>query len=227
MLRTMNKVILIGTITSNLSKESLRQTKSGVPVTNFTVMTTESWLDKDKYKNSLVKQHNVVCWGKIAENIVEQYKKGSAVIIDGSLAYKSQKNKDSKNSIAEIKVTNISPWEQDLSESSLNRVILIGDVGSVPELRQTNNQTYVTNFSLNTYNIWRDNERKTQVRKKWHKIVCWGKVAEEVVKKVKHKDVILLEGSLSYRPNKLAESPEDIIAEIKTSYVTVWNNIPE
>jgi single-strand DNA-binding protein len=221
----MNRVILIGTITTDITMDSLRQTKLGTPVTNFNVMTIESWLDKDKNINTLEKSHNIVCWGKLAETTVKQFKKGSSVIIGGSLSYRNQKIKDIKKTITEVKVSSISPWNQELEKASFNQVLLIGEVGSTPELRKTNNQTYVTNFSLNTYSIWKDVDNKIQTHKKWHRIVCWGKVAEEVVKKIKLNDNILLEGSISYRPNKSSNDINDITTEIKTSQVQIWNTI--
>lgn len=211
------KVFLIGTIDSEINEHSLRQTKNKISVTNFVLNTIDKWDNKEGVVNINQKPHNIVCWGKLAETIVNDYKKGSCVIVEGILTYRTPKNQnDEKIVITEIKATNISKWNQDIGTCGMNHIILLGEIGATPELRYTGNNTSVTNFSINTYNTFFDGDNKLQVRKKWHRIVCWGKIAEEAVKKIKQGDQVIIEGSISYRTNK--DNPEKI-TEIKASHI--------
>ena len=84
---------------------------------------------------------------------------------------------------------------------SVNKVILVGNVGRDPEVRRTSSGDAVVSFSLATTESWRDKatgERKD--RTEWHNIVIFndnlGKVAEQYVRKGSK---IYLEGQLQNR----------------------------
>ena len=64
----------------------------------------------------------------------------------------------------------------------MNNVQLIGNLGSDPELRYTQAGNPVANFSVATNKKWRDNDGELQERVDWHKIVVWGKAAEQHAK---------------------------------------------
>ncbi|PYT15498.1 MAG: single-stranded DNA-binding protein, partial [Acidobacteria bacterium] len=64
--------------------------------------------------------------------------------------------------------------------ASLNKVILIGNLGRDPEVRYTQNGTAVANFTLATNDVWTDKGGERQERTEWHRIVVWGKQAEIV-----------------------------------------------
>lgn len=71
---------------------------------------------------------------------------------------------------------------------SVNKVILLGNVGKDPEVRTFDNGNKVVNFSLATTEKGYTAKNGTQVpeRTEWHNIVIWGgltKVAEQYVKK--------------------------------------------
>ena len=83
-----------------------------------------------------------------------------------------------------------------------NKVIVIGVIESEISLRKTTNGTAVTNFTVTTVNKWNDKNGETKNYKKWHHVVCWGKVAEQVVSSFKNGDEVLIEGSISYRSYK-------------------------
>ena len=61
---------------------------------------------------------------------------------------------------------------------SINKVILIGRLGSDPEIRYTSNGGAVANFSLATNENWTDKSGQKQERTEWHRIVVWGKLGE-------------------------------------------------
>jgi single-strand DNA-binding protein len=60
----------------------------------------------------------------------------------------------------------------------VNKVILIGNLGSDPELRYTASGTAVARFSIATTEVFTDRSGTRQERTEWHRIVAWGKLAE-------------------------------------------------
>jgi len=62
--------------------------------------------------------------------------------------------------------------------ASVNRVILVGNLGRDPEVRYTQSGQAVANFSMATTDNWTDKQGQKQERTEWHKIVGWGKTAE-------------------------------------------------
>ena len=61
----------------------------------------------------------------------------------------------------------------------VNKVILIGNLGSDPEVRYTPDGVPVANFSLATTESWNDrNTGERQERTEWHRLVIWSKLAE-------------------------------------------------
>src|SRR4051812_30774545 len=60
----------------------------------------------------------------------------------------------------------------------LNRVIIIGNLGKDPEVRFTPGGAAVANFSVATGESWTDKNGQKQERTEWHRIVVWGKTAE-------------------------------------------------
>ncbi len=62
---------------------------------------------------------------------------------------------------------------------SVNKVTLLGRLGTDPELRYTPNGSAVCNFSLATSEYWTDkNSGQRNEKTEWHRIVVWGKQAE-------------------------------------------------
>ena len=84
--------------------------------------------------------------------------------------------------------------------ASLNKVMLIGNVGRDPEVRYTQNGTAVANFSLATSESWggRDGGDR-QERTEWHNIVVWARNAEIAGEYVRKGRQIYVEGRLQTR----------------------------
>lgn len=61
---------------------------------------------------------------------------------------------------------------------SVNKVILIGNLGRDPEMRHTQGGRAVANFTLATNERWRDRDGNAQERTEWHRIVAWDRLAE-------------------------------------------------
>lgn len=62
--------------------------------------------------------------------------------------------------------------------ASLNKVMLIGNLGRDPEIRYTPDGSPVANFSLATTDYWTDKGGTRQERTEWHNIVAWSRLAD-------------------------------------------------
>jgi single-strand DNA-binding protein len=84
---------------------------------------------------------------------------------------------------------------------SVNKVILVGNLGRDPEIRSTQDGTRIANFSLATSESWRDRasgERKE--RTEWHRVVVFNDRLVEVIEKyVKKGSKLYIEGALQTR----------------------------
>lgn len=82
----------------------------------------------------------------------------------------------------------------------VNKVILIGNVGSDPEVRYLPNGNAVANITLATTDSWKDKQTgQQQDRTEWHRIVFFGKLAEIVGEYVTKGSQIFVEGRLQTR----------------------------
>ena len=82
----------------------------------------------------------------------------------------------------------------------VNKVILIGNLGSDPEVRYTPEGRPVANFSLATSESWNDrNTGERQERTEWHRLVLWSKLAEIAGQYLKKGAKIYVEGRLQTR----------------------------
>ncbi|MBU1558993.1 MAG: single-stranded DNA-binding protein [Gammaproteobacteria bacterium] len=82
----------------------------------------------------------------------------------------------------------------------VNKVILIGNLGSDPETRYMPNGGAVTNVSLATSEFWKDKESGEQHEKtEWHRVVFFGRLAEIAGEYLKKGSKVFIEGSLRTR----------------------------
>lgn len=82
---------------------------------------------------------------------------------------------------------------------SLNKVLLIGNLGRDPELKMTTGGQPVARFSIATTETWKDKAGEKQSKTEWHNIVVWGKQAEIAEKYLKKGKQVLIEGRIQYR----------------------------
>ncbi len=83
--------------------------------------------------------------------------------------------------------------------ASLNKVMLIGNLGRDPEVRYTTGGSPVANFTLATTERWRDQSGERQERTEWHRIVVWGKQAEIAGEYLRKGRQVYVEGSIQTR----------------------------
>jgi single-strand DNA-binding protein len=82
---------------------------------------------------------------------------------------------------------------------SLNKVMLIGNLGKDPELRFTSSGVPVATFTIATNESWKDQEGNLQERTEWHNIVAWRKLAEICGEWLKKGKKVYIEGRIQTR----------------------------
>jgi single-strand DNA-binding protein len=82
---------------------------------------------------------------------------------------------------------------------SVNKVILLGNVGKDPEIRATGGGTPVANFGLATSERTKDQQGNWTDKTEWHNLVAYGKVAEIIRDYVKKGHKLFIEGRLQTR----------------------------
>ena len=79
--------------------------------------------------------------------------------------------------------------------ASVNKVIIVGNLGKDPELKTTTSGTSVCNLSIATAYKPKEGEEKTE----WHRVTVWGKTAENCAKYLKKGSSAYFEGRLETR----------------------------
>lgn len=83
--------------------------------------------------------------------------------------------------------------------ASVNKVILIGNLGRDPETRYMSNGDAVTNISLATTEIWKDKNGEKQEKTEWHRVTFYRKLAEIAGEYLKKGRPVYVEGRLETR----------------------------
>lgn len=87
-----------------------------------------------------------------------------------------------------------------MAKGSINKVILIGNLGKDPEVRYTPNGLAVANITLATTETWKDKQTGTnQERTEWHRIVFYQRLAEIAGEYLRKGSKIYVEGRLQTR----------------------------
>ena len=86
-----------------------------------------------------------------------------------------------------------------MQKNSLNKVILIGNLGQDPEARFTPQGTAVCNLSVATNESWKDQNGEMQDRTEWHRVVMYGRMAETATEYMKKGQMVYVEGRLNTR----------------------------
>ena len=81
---------------------------------------------------------------------------------------------------------------------SLNKVMLIGNVGNEPEIRTTGGGKRVAKFSVATNRSFTDRSGQQQEKTEWHRCTAWDRLAEIIEQYVHKGDRIYIEGSIEY-----------------------------
>jgi len=81
---------------------------------------------------------------------------------------------------------------------SLNKVMLIGNVGAEPEIKTTAGGTKLAKVSLATNRVFNDRGGQQQEKTEWHRLTFWDKLADLVEQYVHKGDRLYIEGRIEY-----------------------------
>jgi len=102
-----------------------------------------------------------------------------------------------------------------MAKRGVNRVILVGNLGQDPEVRFMPNGGAVANFTIATSEQWKDKQTgEQQERVEWHKLVCYGKLAEICGEYLKKGSKIYVEGRLQTRKWQNQQGQDQYTTEI-------------
>jgi single-strand DNA-binding protein len=104
--------------------------------------------------------------------------------------------------------------------SSVNKVILLGNIGKDPEVRETKAGNIV-NLVMATSEKYTDKSGQKQENTEWHNLVVFGKLADVVAKYVKKGDKLYVEGSITTRKWEDKEGNTRYNTEIKVRDLTM------
>ena len=98
--------------------------------------------------------------------------------------------------------------------ASVNRVILIGNLGADPETRYLPSGDAVTNIRIATTDTWKDKSGEKQEHTEWHRVAFFGKLAEIAGEYLKKGSPVYVEGRIRTRKWQDKEGQERYSTEI-------------
>ena len=104
---------------------------------------------------------------------------------------------------------------------SVNKVILVGNLGRDADLRYTPGGAAVATLSLATTEVWNDKQGQKQEKTEWHRVVLWGKQAESLKEYLVKGKQIYVEGRLQTRQWDDKEGNKRYTTEIKADRITL------
>lgn len=87
----LNRAQVLGNMTRD---PEMRFTPNGQAVSNFSVATNRRWKNQDGTDGDATEYHDIVVWGKQAENVTPMLKKGEAVLVEGRLQTRNWEGQD-------------------------------------------------------------------------------------------------------------------------------------
>jgi single-strand DNA-binding protein len=104
---------------------------------------------------------------------------------------------------------------------SVNKVILVGNLGRDAEMRYTPGGAPVSSFSLATTEVWNDKGGQRQEKTEWHRISLWGKTAESLQEYLLKGKQIYVEGRIQYRDWTDKDGQKRTTTEIRADRVVL------
>ena len=105
---------------------------------------------------------------------------------------------------------------------SVNKVIIVGNLGQNAEVRRTPGGASVSNFSVATTEVWNDKASGERVeRTEWHRVVLWGKQAETLEQYLTKGKQIYVEGRLQTRKWQDRDGHDRYTTEIRSDRIVL------
>ena len=98
--------------------------------------------------------------------------------------------------------------------ASVNKVILVGNLGKDPEVRYMPSGDAITNITMATTDSWKDKNGEKQEKTEWHKVAFFGKLAEIAGEYLKKGSQVYVEGRLQTRKWQDKEGQDRYTTEI-------------
>jgi len=104
---------------------------------------------------------------------------------------------------------------------SVNKVILVGNLGRDAELRYTPGGAAVATLNMATTEVWNDKSGQRQEKTEWHRVVLWGKTAESLSEYLTKGKQIYIEGRLQTRQWDDKDGNKRYTTEIRSDRVVL------
>jgi single-strand DNA-binding protein len=104
---------------------------------------------------------------------------------------------------------------------SVNKVILVGNLGRDAELRYTPGGSAVATLNMATTEVWNDKQGQKQEKTEWHRVILWGKQAESLQEYLTKGKQIYVEGRLQTRQWDDKDGNKRYTTEIKADRITL------
>ena len=104
---------------------------------------------------------------------------------------------------------------------SVNKVILVGNLGRDAELRYTPGGAAVATLNMATTEVWNDKAGQRQEKTEWHRVVLWGKTAESLSEYLTKGKQVYVEGKLQTRQWDDKDGNKRYTTEIKGDRVVL------
>lgn len=98
-----------------------------------------------------------------------------------------------------------------------NKVQLIGNLGNMPEVKNTENGKKLARFSVATNESYRNTKGEKVTETQWHSLVAWGKVAEIAEKFLNKGSEVAVEGKLIHRNYTDKEGNKKYVSEVQVN----------
>lgn len=109
----------------------------------------------------------------------------------------------------------------------VNKVFLIGHLGSDPEVKYTSEGSAVANFSIATSESWKDSQGDKVEKTEWHKIVTFGKLAEICGEYLTKGKQVWIEGRIQTRQWQDKEGNNKYTTEIVANQMKMLGGKPK
>ena len=113
-----------------------------------------------------------------------------------------------------------------MARRSVNKVILIGNLGGDPELRHTGSNIPVVNFTVATNESWVNKDGVKEERTEWHRVVAWRRLAEICHEYLRKGTQVYIEGKLQTRSWEDQSGQKRFMTEIVTAEMVILGARP-
>jgi single-strand DNA-binding protein len=103
---------------------------------------------------------------------------------------------------------------------SLNKCMIIGNLGRDPEMRYTPSGQAVTQFTVATNRRWRDQQDEWQEETEWFRVVVWGQQAERTAERLRKGNKVYIEGRIQTRQWEDQSGQKRYTTELVANQVT-------